>query len=182
MQIKPTEISDVMIIEPRVFRDERGFFLETYHVERYATAGIPDKFVQDNHSGSRQSTLRGLHYQIRQAQAKLVQVIVGEIYDVVVDLRRSSPTFGRWQGAILSAQNKLQFWIPAGFAHGFYVVSEWAEITYKATDYYAPEWERTLLWNDPEIGIDWQIPASTQPIISSKDKLGKLLKEADVFD
>jgi dTDP-4-dehydrorhamnose 3,5-epimerase len=182
MQIKPTEIPDVMIIEPRVFRDERGFNLETYQAKRYAEAGIPDKFVQDNHSGSRQRTLRGLHYQIRQPQGKLVQAIAGEIFDVVVDLRRSSPTFGRWQGANLSAQNKLQLWVPAGFAHGFYVVSEWAELIYKTTDYYAPEWERTLLWNDPDVGIDWQIPFDTQLIISPKDKLGKPLKEAEVFD
>ncbi len=182
MQIKPTEIPDVLIIEPRVFRDERGFNLETYQAKRYAEAGIPDCFVQDNHSGSRQGSLRGLHYQIRQSQGKLVQAIAGEIFDVVVDLRRSSPSFGRWQGANLSAQNKLQLWVPAGFAHGFYVISEWAEVTYKTTDYYAPEWERTLLWNDPEIGISWPIHASTLPIISARDRLGKRLAEADVFD
>ena len=182
MQIKPTEFPDVLVIEPRIFRDERGFSLESYNIQRYAEAGIPDKFVQDNHSGSHQGTLRGLHYQIRQAQAKLVQVVVGEIYDVVVDLRRSSPTFGKWQGVCLSAQNKLQLWIPIGFAHGFYVVSEWAELTYKVSDYYAPQWERTLLWNDPEIGIDWQIPANTELIISPRDRLGKSLKESELFD
>ncbi len=182
MLIKSSDIPDVKIIEPRIFSDERGFFLETYHAQRYAEAGIPDKFVQDNHSGSRQGTLRGLHYQIRRAQGKLIQVVVGEIFDVVVDLRRSSPTFGRWLGTLLTAQNKLQLWIPQGFAHGFYVVSEWAEVTYKTTDYYAPEWERTLLWNDPELKIDWQIPPNTQPIVSAKDQQGKLFREADVFD
>ncbi len=182
MLIKPAGLPDVKIIEPRIFSDERGFFLETYHAQRYAEAGIPDKFVQDNHSGSRQGTLRGLHYQIRRAQGKLIQVIAGEIYDVVVDLRRSSPTFGRWLGTHLTAQNKRQLWIPEGFAHGFYVISEWAEVTYKTTDYYAPEWERTLLWNDPDLNIDWQIPANTQPIISAKDRQGKPFREADVFD
>lgn len=182
MQIKSSDIPDVKIIEPRIFSDERGFFLETYHAQRYAEAGIPDKFVQDNHSGSRQGTLRGLHYQIRCAQGKLIQVVVGEIFDVVVDLRRSSPTFGRWLGTLLTAQNKLQLWIPQGFAHGFYVISEWAEVTYKTTDYYAPEWERTLLWNDPDLKIDWQIPANTQPIVSAKDQQGKPFREAEVFD
>ena len=182
MLIKPAEIPDVKIIEPRIFRDERGFFLETYHAQRYAEAGIPDKFVQDNHSGSRQGTLRGLHYQIRCAQGKLIQVVVGEIYDVVVDLRRSSPTFGQWLGTHLTAHNKLQLWIPEGFAHGFYVISDWAEVTYKTTDYYAPEWERTLLWNDSDLKIDWHIPANTQPIITTKDRQGKPFREADVFD
>jgi dTDP-4-dehydrorhamnose 3,5-epimerase len=182
MQLIPTSIADVLLIKPRVFSDERGFLMETYRQQKYSEAGIGECFVQDNHSGSRQNTVRGLHYQIRQAQGKLVRVIVGEVFDVAVDLRRSSPTFGKWHAANLSADNRLQLWIPPGFAHGFYVISEWAEIIYKTTDYYAPEWERTLLWNDAEIGISWPIPQGTAPIISPKDVLGKTLQEADTYE
>lgn len=182
MQFTPTSIPDVLLIEPEVFGDERGFFMETYQERKYADAGISYNFVQDNHSGSRLGTLRGLHYQIRQPQGKLVRVVAGEVFDVVVDLRRHSPTFGRWEGKRLSAQNKLQLWIPPGFAHGFCVLSEWAELTYKATDFYAPEWERTILWNDPEIGIVWPIPAAHSPLLSAKDAQGKLLREAEIFE
>jgi dTDP-4-dehydrorhamnose 3,5-epimerase len=181
MQFTVTSIPDIILIEPRLFGDERGFFMETYQFELFSAAGIPYHFVQDNHSGSRRGTLRGLHYQINQAQGKLVRVISGEIFDVAVDIRRSSTTFGRWEGQYLSAENKLQLWVPPGFAHGFYVLSEWSEVMYKATDYYAPQWERTLLWNDPEVGITWPVPPGEQPIISSKDRQGKSIREAEVF-
>jgi dTDP-4-dehydrorhamnose 3,5-epimerase len=182
MRVIGVSIPDVLMIEPRVFRDDRGFFMETYHAQKFQAAGIPYTFVQDNHSGSNSLTLRGLHYQIRQAQGKLVRAIAGEILDVAVDLRRSSPTFGKWTGEIISAQNMRQLWIPPGFAHGFLVLSDWAEVAYKATDFYAPEFERCLLWNDPEIGINWPIPASATPVISAKDAQGKLLHEAEVFE
>lgn len=181
MQFNPSSIPDVIFIEPDIFSDERGFFMEAYRQKLYSESGIKQSFVQDNHSGSRQGTLRGLHYQIRQSQGKLVRVIVGEVFDVAVDLRRSSATFGKWQGATLSAENRLQLWIPPGFAHGFYVTSPWAEIIYKTTDYYAPEWDRTLLWNDPQVGINWPIPQGEQPIVSAKDTRGKLLEEADIY-
>jgi dTDP-4-dehydrorhamnose 3,5-epimerase len=182
MQFLKTTIPDVILIQPQVFGDERGYFMETYQAHRFAEAGISHNFVQDNHSHSRQGTLRGLHYQIRQAQGKLVRTISGEIFDVVVDLRRSSATFGQWYGVNLSTENKFQLWIPPGFAHGFYVISEWAEIVYKATDFYAPTWERTLLWNDPAVGIAWPIPAGQAPILSAKDAQGKLLSTAELFD
>jgi len=181
MQFTFTSIPDIVLIEPQLFGDERGFFMETYQFERFSAAGIPYHFVQDNHSGSRRGTLRGLHYQINQAQGKLVRVISGEIFDVAVDIRRSSTTYGRWEGQYLSAENRLQLWIPPGFAHGFYVLSEWSEVMYKATDYYAPRWERTLRWNDPEIGITWPVPPGEQPVISSKDRQGKTIREAEVF-
>ncbi len=182
MEFIPTAIKDILLIKPRVFGDERGFFLETYREDQYRAAGIACVFLQDNHSGSRQGTLRGLHYQIQQSQGKLVRVIAGEIFDVAVDIRRSSPTFGRWVGEILSAENKLQMWIPPGFAHGFYVLSAWTEVVYKATDYYAPQWERTLLWNDPDIGVEWPLLDGRPPILSDKDIKGCPLKEAEVFD
>jgi dTDP-4-dehydrorhamnose 3,5-epimerase len=182
MQFKPTVIPDVILIEPKVFGDHRGFFLETYQANRYSEAGIPHKFVQDNHAGSLQGTLRGLHYQIRFSQGKLVRVVSGEIFDVGVDIRRSSPTFGQWAGALLSAENKHQLWVPPGFAHGYYVVSEWAEVEYKVTDIYAPEWERTILWNDPDIGIEWPILTGTLPLLSAKDLHGVRLQEAEVFE
>jgi dTDP-4-dehydrorhamnose 3,5-epimerase len=182
MEFVPTSIPDVILIQPRVFGDSRGFFTETYRAQRFIDAGLPVNFVQDNHSGSRQGILRGLHYQIRQPQGKLVRVVVGEVYDVVVDLRRRSPAFGRWEGKVLSAENKHQLWIPAGFAHGFYVLSPWAEVVYKATDYYAPEWERTLLWNDPALGITWPLVDGQPPILSEKDAQGKRLGEAEVYE
>ena len=182
MKFTPTSIPDVLLIEPKVHGDERGFFMETYQAQHFSTAGILDTFIQDNHSGSRQYTLRGLHYQIQQAQGKLVRVGTGEVYDVAVDIRRSSPTFGKWEGVHLSAQNKLQLWIPPGFAHGFYVLSDWAELIYKSTDYYAPQWERTILWNDPESGIEWPLLNGQDPILSARDAQAPLLNEADLFD
>lgn len=181
MNFIPTEIPSVIVIEPRIFADARGFFLESFQKERFAEAGIRAEFVQDNHSKSRHRTLRGLHYQIQQPQGKLVRVVCGEIFDVAVDIRQGSPTFGRWVGDYLSAENKRMIWIPPGFAHGFYVTSHEAEVVYKATDYYAPQWERTIAWNDPAIGIDWPI-GKVYPILSPKDEVGKLLAEAEVYE
>jgi dTDP-4-dehydrorhamnose 3,5-epimerase len=181
MQFRTTSIPDVLIVEPNLFSDERGFILETFQAQHYAAAGIPGPFVQDNHSGSRSGTLRGLHYQIQQAQGKLIRVVAGEVFDVAVDLRRSSPAFGQWEGIRLSAENKLQLWVPPGFAHGFYVLSDWAEVLYKATDYYAPQWERTLLWNDPDLDIAWPVADDTPLIISPKDARGKPLREAEIY-
>jgi dTDP-4-dehydrorhamnose 3,5-epimerase len=182
MEFTNTKLSDVVLIQPKIFEDGRGFFLESYQKERFSVAGISANFVQDNHSASTKGVLRGLHYQIRQSQGKLVRVIVGEVFDVAVDLRRHSPTFGRWVGEILSAEKKNQLWIPPGFAHGFYVTSERAEILYKATDYYAPQWERSLLWNDPTLGIDWPLVKGESPILSEKDGKGARLSEAEVYD
>ncbi len=184
MQFKPMAISDVLVIIPDVFGDERGFFMEVFQSRKFSEAGIPAPFVQDNHSRSKQGVLRGLHYQIKHAQGKLVRTIAGEIFDVAVDLRKSSPTFGEWVGTHLSADNKYQLWVPPGFAHGFYVLSDWAEVLYKTTDFYAPEFERTLLWNDPDIGIQWPFLNGQSPVLSSKDKNGKpfkLLQEEDIF-
>ena len=182
MKFTPTSIPDVILIDPQVFGDQRGFFMETYQAERFAAAGIPKKFVQDNHSGSEQGVLRGLHYQIQQAQGKLVRVVTGEIFDVAVDLRRSSPTFGQWADDTLSAENKHQLWIPPGFAHGFYVLSEWAEVLYKATDFYAPEWERTLAWDDPNVGVEWPLLYGKEPTLSEKDRNGHYLQALESFD
>ncbi len=189
MKVTSTAIPDVLVIEPRVFEDERGFFFESFNQQAFQEkANISEPFVQDNHSRSAKNVLRGLHYQIQQPQGKLVRVIVGEIFDVAVDLRRSSKYFGQWVGVNLSAQNKHQLWVPPGFAHGFLVVSENAEVLYKTTDYYAPQYERSLLWNDLEIGIPcdttgdgiaWQLEA--EPILSAKDKAGKRLQEAEVY-
>lgn len=182
MEFIPTQIPDVILIRPKVFSDARGFFLESYRKDRFSAAGINADFAQDNHSASTKGVLRGLHYQIRQPQGKLVRALVGEIFDVAVDLRRRSPTFGKWVGVTLSAQEKNQLWVPPGFAHGFYVTSEKAEILYKATDYYAPEWERSLLWNDPALNIDWHIVNGELPILSDKDAKGALLSEAEIYD
>ncbi|MFZ2095272.1 MAG: dTDP-4-dehydrorhamnose 3,5-epimerase [Anaerolineales bacterium] len=181
MLFEPTTIPEIILITPQVHGDDRGFFMETYQAQRFGAAGLPFIYVQDNHSGSQHGTLRGLHYQVRQAQGKVVRVIAGEIYDVAVDLRSWSHTFGQWVGLELSAKNKLQLWIPPGFAHGFYVMSEWAEVVYKATDFYAPEWERTLLWNDPALNITWPVPVGEEPILSPKDTLGKPLSEAEIY-
>ena len=181
MRFISSQIPDVLRIEPDVYGDDRGFFMETYHASRFSVNGISASFVQDNHSGSGKAVLRGLHYQIRQAQGKLVRVVAGEVFDVAVDLRRSSGTFGNWIGQILSVQNKQQLWIPPGFAHGFYVLSDWAEIVYKATDYYAPEWERTLLWNDPVLGIAWPLIEDSAPILSAKDLRGLPLAQAETY-
>lgn len=182
MDFIPTQIPDVVLIKPRLFEDSRGFFLETYRGDKFIEAGIRETFVQENHSGSRRGVLRGLHYQIKHAQGKLVRVVSGEVYDIAVDIRRSSPTFGRWVGIVLSAENKHQLWIPPGFAHGFYVLTEMAEVIYKVTDYYAPEWDRTILWNDPQIGIEWPLLDGTPPSLSNKDMSGKTLAEAELFD
>lgn len=180
MNIIPTQVSDVLIIEPRVFEDNRGFFYESYNERAFAEkAGIATHFVQDNHSRSTQNVLRGLHYQIQQPQGKLVRAVVGAVFDVAVDLRKSSPTFGQWVGTLLSAENKRQLWIPVGFAHGFYVVSEVAEVLYKATDYYAPQHERCVHWNDPDLAIAWSLTG--EPIVSAKDQAGLSLKTAEVF-
>ena len=179
MKIISTGHPDVLLLAPRVFGDARGFFLESYNRKTLAAFGIDAEFVQDNHSRSARGVLRGLHYQIRQAQGKLVRVVAGEVWDVAVDLRRSSPTFGKWTGFTLSAESKRMAWIPPGFAHGFLVTSESADVLYKATDYYAPEHERTLLWSDPALGIQW--PLAGAPVVADKDRRGKPLREAEVF-
>jgi dTDP-4-dehydrorhamnose 3,5-epimerase len=181
LKIIPTSIPDVLSIEPKVFQDERGFFLESYQKQTFKEAGIDVEFVQDNHSKSCFGTLRGLHYQIHQAQGKLVRVIAGEVFDVAVDIRKQSPTFGRWVGDTLSAENKKMLWVPMGFAHGFYVTSPDAEVLYKASDYYAPQWERCLAWNDPVIAISWPLQEEL-PILSTKDAMGKSFLEAEVFE
>jgi dTDP-4-dehydrorhamnose 3,5-epimerase len=181
LNIFSTSLPEVLLIEPKVFEDERGFFFESYQKEKYSEAGIPFDFVQDNHSKSLQGTLRGLHYQIQHPQGKLVRVILGEVFDVAVDIRKNSPTFGQWAGAYLSSTNKSMLWVPPGFAHGFYVTNPEAEVLYKATDYYAPEWERTIAWNDPDINIEWPLKGTT-PILSPKDKTGKLLKEIEIYE
>lgn len=178
MKAVPTEIPEILILEPKVFGDERGFFYESYNerVFREAT-GVDVRFVQDNHSRSGRGVLRGLHYQVQQAQGKLVRCTVGEVFDVAVDIRRGSPTFGRWAGVHLSAENKRQLWVPAGFAHGFLVLSETAEFLYKTTDYYAPEYERTIIWNDLDLAITW--PLTGEPLLSAKDRSGRRLAEAE---
>ena len=179
MKASSTELDGVMVIEPRVFGDDRGFFLESWNARTFKAAGLDAEFVQDNHSGSRRGVLRGLHYQVEHAQGKLVRVAVGEVYDVVVDLRRSSRTFGRSFGTLLSAENRRMLWVPPGFAHGFLALSEFAEFLYKTTDYWYPEHERTLLWNDPALGIVW--PLSTPPTLTAKDAAGTPLAQADVY-
>lgn len=176
----PTSLPGLFIVEPRVFGDERGFFLESYNEQVMAGIGIREHFVQDNHSCSRRNVLRGLHYQIKQAQGKLVRVVEGEILDIAVDLRRSSPTFGTWEAVHLSGEKKRMLWIPVGFAHGFQVISEKAHVLYKATDYYAPQFERTLLWNDPDLGIKWELDG--EPIVSAKDQGGAFLRDAETFE
>ena len=180
MQVIKTAIPEVLVIEPKVFGDARGFFYESWNQRAFdAAVGRPVRFVQDNHSASSRGVLRGLHYQVRQPQGKLVRVVAGEVFDVVVDLRRSSPTFGRWVGERLSADNHRMMWVPEGFAHGFLVLSERAEFLYKTTDYYAPEHERTLLWNDPALGIDW--PLDGAPQLKAKDAEGAPLASAETF-
>lgn len=179
MDATPTRIPDVLRIEPHVIGDARGFFIETWQRRKFARIGIDYDFVQDNHSRSVQHTLRGLHYQILQPQGKLVRVSSGEVFDIAVDLRKSSRTFGQWVAEYLSAENRLMLWIPPGFAHGFYVTSDVAEFQYKCTDYYAPEHERSIRWDDTEIGIQW--PLTSEPLISEKDANGAKLSEADLF-
>lgn len=182
MLIKNTAIPDVLIIEPQVFGDDRGFFYESFNARRFAElTGVTAQFVQDNHSKSAKNVLRGLHYQIQHAQGKLMRVTAGEVFDVVVDIRKTSPTFGKWVGVTLSAENKRQLWIPEGFAHGFIVTSESAEFLYKTTDYWSPQHERSLLWNDPAIGIEWPIDSQHPPLLSAKDQVGQLLADAEIF-
>ena len=179
MKVIPTTLPDVLILEPKVFGDERGFFYESYNKSVLAECGIRAEFVQDNHSRSAKNVLRGLHYQIKQPQGKLVRVVEGEVFDVAVDLRRSSPTFGKWVGVNLSANNKRMLWVPAGFGHGFLVLSEYAEFLYKTTNYYAPEHERSIIWNDADLAIDW--PLTGEPVLAKKDAAGVPFTQADVF-
>lgn len=181
MEFIKMQIPDVVLVKPKVFGDTRGYFFESWEARKFSQAGLDLNFVQDNYSRSGKNILRGLHYQIRQPQGKLVRVTSGEVYDVAVDLRRSSAHFGQWVGTILSADNKHQLWIPPGFAHGFYVMSESAEFFYKCTDYYAPEFERTLRWDDPSLNIPWPIMTGAAPLLSNKDSFGKALTEAECF-
>jgi dTDP-4-dehydrorhamnose 3,5-epimerase len=178
MKVHQTSIAGALILEPKVFSDDRGFFLESYSERTFAELGIKDKFVQDNHSRSQRGVLRGLHYQVQKPQGKLVRVVSGEVLDVFVDLRKSSPTFGRWDAAKLSADNKLLAWIPAGLAHGFYVLSDNADVLYKSTEFYHPDLERTILWNDPGLGINWN---AENPLLSSKDQRGTRFRDAETF-
>jgi len=182
MKIVPTELSGAMVIEPDVLGDHRGYFVETWRADLFAEAGIDQPFVQDNQSSSARGVLRGLHYQIKQSQGKLVRVISGRVFDVAVDLRRSSPTCGRWVGVELSADNHRQFWVPPGFGHGFYVLSETAEFVYKCSDYYAPEHERVIRFDDPAIGIDWPLVPGVPTVLSDKDRGGVAWAQADLFD
>jgi dTDP-4-dehydrorhamnose 3,5-epimerase len=181
MEFIQTDLPGVIIIKPRLIEDERGFFMETFQQHKFDAAGIEFAFVQDNHSRSMKHTLRGLHYQLQHAQGKLVRVVAGEIYDAVVDIRRSSPAFGRWMGVNLSSKDKKQLWVPPGFAHGFFVVSDWAEVLYKVTDYYDRPAERCIRWDDPALNIAWPIPPGSRPILSTKDNAGILLAEAEVY-
>jgi len=181
MEFKPTRIPDVVVIEPKVFGDDRGFFMETFRTSLFSERCAERSFVQENHSLSKKGILRGLHYQIKQPQGKLVRVIKGAVFDVAVDMRQSSPTFGQWVGEVLSADNKKQLWVPEGFAHGFYVMSEEAEFVYKCTDYWAPEFERSLLWSDHSLAIDWPTNG-TSPALSKKDEEGDAWQDAEKFD
>src|SRR5213075_2655210 len=181
MKVVATELPGVLLLEPRLFSDDRGFFFESYNRQAFAQAtGYAGDFVQDNHSHSARGVLRGIHYQIKQPQGKLIRVVNGEVFDVAVDLRRSSPTFGKWAGFRLSAANNRMAWIPAGYGHAYLALSERADVLYKTTDYYAPQHERTILWNDPALGIQW--PLDAKPIVNGKDERGLLLKQAEVFD
>ncbi|MGL6546317.1 dTDP-4-dehydrorhamnose 3,5-epimerase [Aeromonas veronii] len=181
MKVRDTNIPDVKIIEPTVYGDERGFFMETWNQKKFEefVTGSRTNFVQDNHSKSKKGILRGLHYQTKHTQGKLVRVVAGEVFDVAVDIRKGSPTYGQWVGEYLSVKNKKQLWIPEGFAHGFYVISDEAEFVYKCTDFYCPEFERTIIWNDEDLNISW--PLSIEPILSTKDKSGVMLKFAEVL-
>lgn len=179
VKVTQTELEGVLVLEPQIFRDSRGFFYESYNDRDYLNAGVTAQFVQDNHSGSARGVLRGLHYQVQSPQGKLIRVIAGEIFDVAVDLRKSSSSFGHWTAVVLSADNKRQLWVPEGFAHGFLVLSEFAEVLYKTTSYYAPTCERCILWNDPTLAIAW--PQQTTPILSAKDQSGQSFHEAEVY-
>jgi len=182
LELINTELPDVVLLQPQIFNDPRGYFMEVYRHQAFESLGLPAQFVQENQSGSKKGILRGLHYQIQQPQGKLVRVLVGEVFDVAVDIRRSSPTFKQWVGAYLSAENKQQLWIPPGFAHGFYVLSDWAEVTYKVTTYYAPKWNRSIRWDDPELGVNWPVVAGEQPLLSSGDAKAPYLQEAEIFE
>ena len=181
MKCEPSAIPEVLLLEPELHEDERGFFLESYQAARYAALGLPPVFVQDNHSGSRQGVLRGLHYQVRRPQGKLVRVVRGEVFDVAVDLRRHSATFGCWVGSRLSAENHCEVWVPPGFAHGFYAMSEYAEVLYKVTEVYERESERSLLWNDPHLAIPWPLVEGRPPLLSPKDAAGVPLARAETY-
>ncbi|MBV9912273.1 MAG: dTDP-4-dehydrorhamnose 3,5-epimerase [Sinobacteraceae bacterium] len=181
MQFEPTAIPEVVLIRPRVFGDSRGFFLESWEQQKFAAAGIDARFVQDNHSRSSRHTLRGLHYQIQHAQGKLVRVVSGAVYDVAVDIRRSSPSFGRWVGVELSADNHAMLWVPAGFAHGFVVLSDSADFLYRCTDFWAPQFERAIAWDDPDLDIRWPLPAGTAPLLSTKDAAAVRLRDAEYY-
>ena len=179
MRLINSSLPEVLIVEPRVFGDDRGYFYESYNERELEQLGLRAHFVQDNHSRSARNVLRGLHYQITQAQGKLVRVTAGEIYDVAVDIRRSSPTFGKWATVVLSAENRWMCWVPPGYAHGFVITSDYAEVQYKTTDYWAPQHERCIIWNDPDLAISW--PLQSEPILSQKDRAGLPLRQAEVF-
>ena len=182
MKFTPTEIPDVILIEPDVFGDNRGFFMETWHAEKFAAGGIAADFVQDNHSRSSHGILRGLHYQVTKPQGKLVRVLGGEVFDVAVDLRKNSATFGQWVGMHLSEDNKKMLWVPPGFAHGFYVISEQADFFYKCTDFYVPEYERAIRWDDPDFGIDWPLVDGNPPVLALKDAAAAAFKDAEYYE
>ena len=181
MEFEPTEIPDVVLIRPKVFGDPRGYFFESWEERKFAAAGLDVKFVQDNHSRSARNILRGLHYQIQQPQGKLVRVVTGSVFDVAVDIRRSSPTFGRWVGATLTEENHHMLWVPPGFAHGFVVLSESADFLYRVTDFWAPPHERAIQWNDPDLNIAWPLPEGVQPLLSAKDAVAKRFRDAEYF-
>jgi dTDP-4-dehydrorhamnose 3,5-epimerase len=182
MKFTNTELPGIIVVSPDIYSDERGSFWEVYHQKKFSEQGIPYHFIQDNQSTSRRTVLRGLHYQIKTPQGKLIRVVSGKIFDVAVDLRRSSPFFGKWIGITLSSINKLQLWIPPGFAHGFYALSRWAHVAYKATELYSSENDRTLLWNDTDVNVNWQLIDGKRPILSQKDANGKPLRDAEVFE
>lgn len=182
MNFRTTKIPDVIVIQPKIYQDDRGFFMETYQKNFFEQIGIDHEFVQDNHSSSRKFTLRGLHYQVSHTQGKLVRAVIGKIFDVAVDLRRSSKYFGKWVGVILSEKNKKILWIPPGFAHGFVALSDRADVVYKATDFYDPTGDRSVRWNDAELSIDWPIPENVEPVVSLKDSTAPLLKDAEIFE
>jgi dTDP-4-dehydrorhamnose 3,5-epimerase len=181
MEFEPTEIPDVVLIRPKVFGDPRGFFLESWEERKFAAAGLDVKFVQDNHSRSARNILRGLHYQVQQTQGKLVRVVTGAVYDVAVDIRRSSPTFGRWVGVTLSEENHHMLWVPPGFAHGFLVLSESADFLYRCTDFYAPPYERAIQWNDPDLKVAWPLAVGVAPLLSAKDAVAPRFRDAEYF-
>ena len=182
MIFEELSLSSLIAIKPKIFEDERGFFYESFHQKKMQLNGIEINITQQNHSGSKKNVLRGLHYQIKNSQGKLVRVIKGQIYDVAVDLRKSSSTFAKWEGIILNEDNKKLLWVPSGFAHGFIVMSDWAEVEYFTTDFYNPDGERTIIWNDPELNIEWPIPEGGKPILSAKDIQGKLFKDAEIYE